>query len=448
MRARVTIAFALGALLVTSVLAAATYLLSERYLLEQRERNAGRQTYLDARLIRDALAADDTVDEALERLELATSQAAVRHRGRWFGSGVAAGRDALPAGLRATVIGGQPAHQRAEILGEPRLVVGVPLPAADATYFEVFSLHELEETLGVIRNTLIGAALATTAGGAIVGVWAGRRVLRPVRNLGSAAARIAGGDLAARVERTGDADLDAVTESFNEMATALEARIERDARFASDVSHELRSPLTTLATTAEILENRREELSDRLRGTVDLLIGEIRHFQAMVEELLELSRAESGADPVLLEPVSLPELVFHAASRLQGTPFVVDLDPSITGRLMLDKRRIDRVLTNLIANARSHGGGLRAIRAYRHDGVLRLEVEDEGPGIAPEHRQQVFERFFRGAKAGSRGDDHGSGLGLALVAEHVRVLGGSVRVVDPPEAVGTQIRVELPWRPA
>ena len=113
--------------------------------------------------------------------------------------------------------------------------------------------------------------------------------------------------------------------------------------------------------------------------------------------------------------------------------------------LLVDKRRLERILVNLIENAESHGGGLVAMKAGRLNGAVHISVDDEGPGVAPDDRKAIFERFARGAKSGSRGTEGGTGLGLALVVEHAWMHGGTVWVEDAPDGDGARFIVELPW---
>ncbi len=449
LRFRIVATFALGGLILSAVLAGVTYGLANRYLTRQREQSVIRQTYLDARLLRDRLRAPGVeVTSALTSLEVSASSSVVVHRdGEWFGTAVAVGRNSLPQELRRAVLAGDPVHQRIEISGEPYLAVGLPIAEVGTDYFEAFSLDELDRTLGIIRNSLLAAAAATTVGAGLLGVWAGRRVVRPLRQVSAAARDIAGGELSRRLDTGRDPDLAPLTDSFNQMVTALQARIERDARFASDVSHELRSPLTTLTAASDVLQARRDELPERVRQPLDLIVDEIQRFERLVSELLELARGDAAVEGIELEPVRLGELVLHAVATEQGPSFVVEIDPALAETPVLaDKRRLDRILINLIENARTHGRGLRRIGLQQHDGLVRFEVDDRGRGIPEGERGRVFERFFRGAAAGQRGSADGTGLGLALVAEHVRVLGGAVWVEDEPEGGGARFVVEFARR--
>jgi len=449
LRFRVMLSFALGGLLLSSGLAAVTYGLADRYLVSQRERNAQRQAFLNARALRDALRSPNaSVSETLAALEVPTGSSVVVQRdGKWYGTSVALGRTSVPRVMQKVVSAGTGGHQRVQTSTGPAIVVGVPVPSIQADYFEIVGLSELENTLNVIRDSLLGAAALTTFAAALLGVWAGRRVVAPLRDVSAAASDIAAGEIDRRLETRNDPDLDPLVESFNHMVGALQVRMERDAQFASDVSHELRSPLTTMLTSADLLTARADELPPRLREPVALLSEEVHRFERLVSELLELSRAEAAVEPIELEPVNLGELLLHSLTLTNDQEFVVEIDPDVaTTPVLTDKRRVNRILSNLLENARSHGRGIRAVTVSRADGYARFTVEDCGDGVPVEERQQIFERFFRGAAAGRRDDGSGTGLGLALVAEHARLLHGRVWVEDADG--GARFVLELPETPA
>ena len=149
-----------------------------------------------------------------------------------------------------------------------------------------------------------------------VGWWTSRRLLRPLARVADAAGKIAEGGLNTRLAREHDPDLDRLADSFNEMADAVQARIEREARFASDVSHELRSPITALAAAAEVLNGRRDELPDRTQQALDVVVSQVRRFDAMVIDLLELSRIDAGAADLHTEEVAIAPCA--TASRPNG----------------------------------------------------------------------------------------------------------------------------------
>ena len=445
LRARATAAFALGALLLSVVLSGLTYGITRSYLVRQRESSAVRQAFVNAQLLRSGLrSARPDVPQLLGTIDTsAGSQSVLRYSGRWFATSLVVGRDAIPTRLRTQVIQGRAARQRYRLDSSPQLAVGVPLPAVESQYFEVFNLDELDRTLRILSAALVAAAAATTVAGAALGRWASARVLAPLSQTARAAAAIAGGRLDTRLPAGQDSDLAVLTSSFNRMADALQERIERDARFASDVSHELRSPLTTLAASLEVLEGRRTELPERSQRALDLMAADVKRFQHLVEDLLEISRYDAGAAELALEDVRLGELLEHAVPT-PGLNGVLDIEPE-AGRTVVraDKRRLERVVTNLLTNAERYGGGAIRVGVTRADGVVRVEVDDAGPGVPEAERERIFERFARGAAAGRRTGSEGVGLGLSLVAEHVRLHGGRVWAEERPGG-GARFVVELP----
>ena len=454
LRARITMTFALGALALSVLLAGTTYLVARQTLLRQREASVLRQTYVNARVMRDALrSADPEVPRLLTSLQTpAGSFPLVRFGDRWFPLTLEYGRDALPDELKERVSQGSAARMRYSLRGDTVLAVGVPLVDMNATYFEIVSLAELQNTLNSIGWALIGAAGLTTLLGALLGVWASRRAVRPLADAAKAAQAIAAGNLDTRLDVTDDRDLALLTTSFNEMVAALQNRIQRDARFASDVSHELRSPLMTLSASIEVLHTRRDEMPARAQAALDLLVADVARFQGLVEDLLEISRVDAGATKLNLEEVKVAELVPHAVVAASADTLIpVRVSPDADEDIVrADKRRMVRVLANLLENARVHGGGasgvtVEHVRGNGRGDAVRIVVEDRGPGVPSEERAIIFERFSRGAGSGRRGMGDGVGLGLALVDEHVRLHGGRVWVDDRADGhTGARFVIELP----
>ena len=324
----------------------------------------------------------------------------------------------------------------------PAVAVGVPLPAVDAHFFEVVSAQELARTLDTLRIVLAVFAALTAAAGALLGRWAARRVVAPLDHVAGAAARIAGGALDTRLPTTEDPDLATIVGSFNSMVDAVHERIERDARFAADVSHELRSPLTALVTSVDVLDGRRDELSERSRRALDLVKADLRRFHRALEDLLELGRLESGAAGLDGSTLDARDLVRFALEE-SGRDVGLLRTPAGSGGTLVavDKAQMQRALVNLFENAERHGGGLSGITvAPDVDGVV-IAVDDDGPGVPIEDRERIFERFVRG---GSRGSLPGAGLGLSLVAETVRSHGGAIWCGSAPGESGARFTLRLP----
>src|SRR5579883_821897 len=259
LRARVALTFGVGALALSVTMAGLTYFTARQFILRERETAILRQAYVNASLIRSSLRSPSpNITQLLSSVDtLPGSLSVLERRGQWYATSISVGENAIPPGLRADVLRGTPAMQHFELEGAPQLGVGIPVPSVDAAYFEVFSLAEAARTLRIIALVLFGAAAVTTAAGAVIGRRAAGRALRPLAEVARAAETIAGGRLDTRLLAAGDRELSTLAASFNRMADALQERIEREARFTSDVSHELRSPLTTLASSLGVLESHR-----------------------------------------------------------------------------------------------------------------------------------------------------------------------------------------------
>jgi two-component system, OmpR family, sensor histidine kinase MtrB len=451
LRARVTAAFTLGALFTAALLAATTFGISREQLIRQRESSASRPFFANARIVREQLLASPATD-ALSLLQGLQTPAGSRpilfFDGEWISPDQRFGESALPDSLRTTVLDGDAAQMRYTFNDEPELGFGIPLRSVEpeAAYFEIVSLDELGDTLNSLGIILVGASVLATATGAALGWWASRRALLPLTEVGQAAEAIAGGRLDTRLESANDPDLAVLTDSFNDMARALEERVARDEQFASDVSHELRSPLMTLSASIEVLKARRSALDERASSALDLLVADVARFEQLVNDLLEISRLEAGAAELDLEPVDPSELILHAVGAASTAPVPVHYDEDVAGtRILADKRRMERVVANLLDNAAKYADGATAVRLLLEDGRVRIVVEDEGPGVPAEVREKIFERFARGTEGGRRTMDRGVGLGLALVTEHVRLHGGQVWVDDRADGrPGAAFVVELP----
>ncbi|NMH94960.1 HAMP domain-containing histidine kinase [Pseudonocardia bannensis] len=445
LRWRVAVAFGLASLVVTGLLGFATWNLASSYMLAQREQSATRQAAVNVRLVGESLrSGSDGLAELLTGLAGdPESTIALSRSDGWITVGRQVDPATLPHELIMLAEDGVPARQRIITDGVPVLAVALPVAttATTATYVELFPLLELDRTFRFLSAVLITGAAISALLGLGMGYWAARRALRPLVELTDAAGRVARGDLQARLPEQPDPDLAPLAATFNRTASALEQRVRRDARFASDVSHELRSPLTTMVNAVEVLHRRRTDMPTAARQAVDLLSADVGRFQRMVVDLLEISRTDQDVDDRALEAVDVADLVRNiAASRPEHPPTEVHAQPAL---VLADRRRLDRVVTNLLDNGERHGGGVLRLAVLRRSGRVRLEIDDAGPGVPPELREQVFERFARGQRAGDRGDSTGSGLGLALVAQHIDRHGGAVWVEERPGG-GARFVVELP----
>lgn len=438
-RTRVQAAFALGGLLVSVFLGAVSWTLADTYLTDQRELGATRSALVGADLLDRRLARAQPVRPADVR-DISTLGSDAFYLPPSPGQPVAATPRvpvrALPPDLLELAASGTAAQQRLRLDGQP--VLAVALPVRGGTYVELFRLTALDRTLRTLSGVLAVTALLGTLLAAALGRWAADRSLRPLRRLITSAAEVAGGRLDRRLDAGGDPDLQPLTEAFNTTTTALRERIARDARFAGDVSHELRSPVTTMVNAAEVLRNRRDELSPRGREALDLLSDEVARFRSLVEDLLEVSREDQLPD---LVPLRLGPLVRRVADRCAGRE-VTAVDPAAETALVdADPRRLERVVGNLVDNAERHGRGVRSVRVRCVPGALQVVVQDRGPGVPEADRERVFERFYRGQE--SRAGTQGSGLGLALARQHAVAQGGRLWV-EAGVPQGAVFVLELP----
>lgn len=467
--ARVTAIYALGALLLTSIAAVSTFALAQRRLLTEFEERAQAQAIRNAvdlgpslQFIIENPEEPETNEDGTEPANPIRTLLESTFRPNQAGVLVIppdqqarslAGleiRD-IPADLNELVINDQPAGRRyIDSNGEPQYAVGLRFPDLDIEYYEVAPLADLADTLSSLRIILVGVTIGSTLLGAVLGYYSARRALQPLTQVSMAAEAIADGDFTARLDPTLDPGLRPITQSFNEMVDALQARIERDERFASDVSHELRSPLMTLTASVEVLERRRAELPEPAQQAADLLKKDLRRFQRLVEDLLEISRMDVGAVQLDAGPIVLRDFLGFVVAQSNSPDVPVSHTRGLDRLVIIaDKRRLAQAITNLLDNAAKYGGGATSV-SYRQVGpdgeLVQILVDDEGPGVEPAERERIFDRFTRAAgDAGRRETAKGVGLGLSLVTEHVRLHGGRIWVTDrSPGEPGARFVIEIP----
>ena len=448
LRTRFTLYLGLTALATSTALTVFTYTSARTYLLDQRGSVIRAQTYANARGILTDLRNGDPNSIGVSVLGLRTDEqgyAFLYLDGRtqpFFRPGFTA--DSLPADLVRRVRAGESGQQRFTLDGTTYVAVGVNIAPANAQYIEVFPLANTEQIIRQIGTALvIGSAVITVLAGAL-GWWVSRRLLKPVSRVAAAAGGLAAGGLGTRLAAESDPELNRLAQSFNDMADTMQTRIEREAQFASDVSHELRSPITALSAAIEVLDARRGDLPDRTQQALTVVVDQVRRFDQMVLDLLELSRLDAGVTDINREELRLDEIVRRIAQRYGFGDVPIDVHRAATKTIWIDKLRLERILANLLDNARHHGGGPTRISIEPDRGALLMIVEDSGPGVARGERQRIFERFARGTAARHR---VGTGLGLALVAEHTTALGGETWVEDRPGG-GARFVVRFPLHPA
>ena len=303
---------------------------------------------------------------------------------------------------------------------------------------------EVAEPLGwpVHVEHLVATALALGVPVLIVLVgvvvwWLSGRALAPVEEIRAEVASVSSRDMARRVAVPPGRDVVArLASTMNAMLARLERSAERQRRFTSDASHELKSPLASLQVQAEV-SLAHPETTD-WQQVAGAMLDDLRRLEHLANDLLALARADEGALAAgVLEPVDLAGAAMAEAERIApgaatrpGGAVSVDTSGVRAGQVMADVSAVQRVLRNLADNALRHASSQISF-GVRSDGEgeVVLEIADDGPGIRPEDRERVFERFTRLDEARAAGTG-GSGLGLAIVRQIVDSYGGSVTVVD------------------
>ncbi len=403
--ARITAVFGLGALLLSILMGGLSYFTTRHFLLAERESAAQHQAFTNANLVRgELLSGDSKYTDLLTSIDTGSdAHSVLYHESKPYAPSLSVNASAIPHQLSEEVLSGTAATQtyRTPRTGSPVIVVGVPIPSVRSAYFEVFDLSDLDHTLHVLGLTLFVAGAVTTLLGIGLGRFASTRALVPLADVSRAAGAIAGGELDIRLDAdAADPDLEGLTLSFNAMVDQLQERIQREARFNSDVSHELRSPLTTLAASLEVLEADASQLPPRSQRALQLLSDDLHRFQRMVTDLLEMSRADASSE-VFLEEVNVAELVRRSVEAGAGgidghVPLEVHVDPAVRNwRVGVNKRRFERVMVNLMENAANYGGGSTEI-AVR-------------PGAAAGSRRNC--RNCRGSRGRRRGHGGRRGAG-------------------------------------
>lgn len=448
MRTRSVLVGAVVGLVISSIGALATFRLAESYLSRQRETTALTQTIATGRLLVDNLA--EGVQPARAILDLPFGpiggRALLHIDGQWVVSGGGISERDLPGAYVTELLSGRGVQQKTVLGRVPVLLTGIPVSLSvdeQAAFATVLPLSELDRTLGLIGTALVvGVVLATLLGGA-VGFYLSRRVMEPLRAVSTAATKLSSGDLSFRVVPPSEPDLARIAESFNAMLDSLQERIRREKRFAAHVSHELRSPLTVLRGSLELIEANKDSLGPEGRLGVEMMTERLDDFEQMLLDLLEIARYESENVDVDLTKVELGPLLRSIFERLRVDSGLVCFDASSERLSMsVDVRRLHHVLANLVQNAERYAGGVSgvSVETNANEDVVEIHVDDAGPGIRMEERSVILEPFMRGRNVRGIG---GAGLGLAIVTHHLEVLGGSLSVGDSPQQ-GARFSLILP----
>lgn len=343
---------------------------------------------------------------------------------------------------------------------DPGVLIGSLVTVPAAGQYELYYLYNLSYEQSVL--SFVQQVLTISAGGLVLLLGAmtwlvTRQAVQPVRSAARVAERLADGLLSERMTVKGVDEMSTLARAFNEMAESLQDQITRmenlshlQRRFVSDVSHELRTPLTTIRMAAEVLHGSKDEMEPATARSAELLSAQLDRFEALLADLLEMSRFDAGAALLDAESRDLRGVVVAAVDQVsalasrRGVWLVVRM-PESELVADIDPRRVERIVRNLLVNAVEHAEGRSVeVRAAGDDTAVAVTVRDHGHGMAPEEVEHVFDRFWRADIARSRRTG-GSGLGLAIAIEDAHLHGGWLHAWSRPDD-GASFRLTLPRR--
>jgi signal transduction histidine kinase len=307
----------------------------------------------------------------------------------------------------------------------------------------------LEETGRFLRHywwQLLAAGAGAAAVALLLARWLARGMTQPLREMAEAAHKMERGDYSERVHTRSRDEVGQLAEAFNRMSAELDGveRLRRD--LVANVSHELKTPISALRAH---LENLLDGIEEPNPETLAVMLNQSERLGRLVEEVLDLSRLESGDVPLARDAIDLEPLVSEVVSEIQvvSADRRVSVDSEVPPGLppaLADRNRVHQVLFNLLDNAVrfTPEGGRVGISAVRHNGCVQVRVSDTGVGIPQEHLPRLFERFYRVDSARSRGDG-GTGIGLAIARSVIEAHGGRIWAESTPGR-GSVFAFELP----
>ncbi|NUU15840.1 HAMP domain-containing protein [Cellulomonas humilata] len=301
------------------------------------------------------------------------------------------------------------------------------------------------------RATLVSLTVAVTAAtltALVVAVLVTRRAVRPIREMSVAATAVAHGDYSVRVQEKGfGSELVTLSQAFNGMAQHIASTERTRGEMLRDLAHELRTPLTSVRGYHEAIA---DGVLPADRATFDRVDAELSRIERLVDDLAAVSRAEERGSDLRLRPVQVAELLAGAARSaslaFHGTGVTVQVEGGEGGSwVLVDSDRLHEALMNLISNAVRYTppGGTVSLRSRAVSSTVKLEVQDTGEGIAAEHLQRVFERFYRVDHARSRSTG-GSGIGLTITRALIHAHGGRIHAQSTGVGHGTTFVITLP----
>jgi two-component system OmpR family sensor kinase len=329
----------------------------------------------------------------------------------------------------------------------------VDLAQHGATFIVVAgsSLEPTDEELEAIRDTLTYVVPLALLLAGLGGWFLAHRSLAPVVAMADRARQIGGEDLSRRLPVANPRDeLGRLAATFNELLGRLESSMHQQRQFMADASHELRTPVTTTRTAANVALQQTHRHEEEYRRTLEIIEQQAARLSRIVDDMFTLARADAGTYPVRMQPMYLDEVIEEvaAAARVVASTrsVSIEIDAAKSASFIGDEELIRRLVGNLLDNAVRHSpaGSMVRVELRAVDSQYSLVVSDRGGGIPLEHQHHVFERFYRVDAARTRATaDGGAGLGLALTRWVAIVHGGDIALTESSER-GSTFTVSLP----
>ena len=370
----------------------------------------------------------------------------------------------VPQRLTDFVSQGQVAYQFNPVNSGGRmydaLIIGTPTDSdiPGLQLYLVMDMQSERQTLALMRGLLASAGIVVVV--LLVGIaWlSSQQLVAPVRSASRIAERLAGGHLRERMAVEGEDEMARLALSFNDMADNLSSKITQleeygdlQRQFTSDVSHELRTPLTTVRMAADMIADDEESLEPHTRRASQLMMRELDRFEALLADLLEISRHDAGVADLSAAKIDVRSPIESAWAQTsvlaEELDVAVEFDvPDEPVQMVGDPRRIERIVRNLLANAIDHSEGNPVVlELAANDEAVAITVTDGGVGLKPGQEELVFNRFWR-ADSSRKRHSGGTGLGLAIAREDAQLHCGTLDAAGTA-GVGSQFRLVLPRDP-
>jgi two-component system, OmpR family, sensor histidine kinase MtrB len=343
----------------------------------------------------------------------------------------------------------------------PGVMVGAGIVVPSAGQYQIYYLYDLgdvQSILDLVQRTMLLAGIALVLLIGAVTLLVVRLVVRPIHQVAEVSRELAAGDFERRVPERGEDVLATLARSFNGMADSLQRQITQLAnlsrvqqRFVSDVSHELRTPLTTIRLATDVLYNQRDLFEIPTARSAEILQAQVARFESLLADLLEISRIDAHAADLAGHSTSLVAIAAETIDSLGGLADELGTEVTLVAPgghtdVVVDARRISRIVRNLLANAIEHGEHRPIeVTVDSSESAVALAVRDHGIGLKSADVSRVFDRFWRADPSRQRRTG-GTGLGLAISLEDAQLHGGTLEVWSEP-GVGAHFVLTLPRTP-